>query len=65
MTVVCNKHPFMMGYIHVFDHPYHAVTDTQGTFTIQNLPPGSHTLANWHETLGIVRKTVTIPPNNN
>ena len=61
MTIACNKHPFMLGHIHVFDHPYHTVTDTEGTFAIHNLPPGTHTLSFWHETLGTMQQTVTLP----
>lgn len=61
MTITCNKHPFMKGFIHVFDHPYYAVTDSQGAFTIQNLPSGTHTLSLWHETLGTSTHTVTLP----
>ncbi len=61
MTITCNKHPFMEGFIHVFDHPYHAITDTQGAFTIPNLPPGTHTLSLWHKTLGTIQRTVTLP----
>ncbi len=61
MTIACNKHPFMEGFIHVFDHPYHAITNTQGAFTIPNLPPGTHTLSLWHKTLGTIQRTVTLP----
>ncbi|MDH5563839.1 MAG: hypothetical protein OEY91_09505 [Nitrospirota bacterium] len=65
MTISCNKHPFMMGYIQVFDHPFHALTDSQGAFSIPNLPPGTHRLAIWHRTLGTIHQTVTIPQSNN
>ncbi|MDH5699415.1 MAG: hypothetical protein OEZ41_05570 [Nitrospirota bacterium] len=65
MTISCNKHPFMMGYIQVFDHPYFAITDFQGAFTIPNLPPGTHRLSIWHETLGTIHRTITIPQTNN
>ncbi len=64
MTIACNKHSFMKGFIHVFDHPYHTVTDTLGTFTIPNLPSGTHTLSLWHETLGTIQQTVTLPQKN-
>ncbi len=65
MTIACNKHPFMEGFIHVFDHPYHAITDTQGAFSIPNLPPGIYRLAIWHKTLGTINQTVTIPQKDN
>ncbi len=65
MTVTCNKHPFMKGFVHVFSHPYHTVTDSYGHFTIPNLPSDTYTLSFWHETLGTIQQTVTIPTKNN
>ena len=65
MTISCNKHPFMMGYVHVFDHPYYAITDAQGGFSISNLPRGTHRLTIWHKTLGTIHQSVTIPQHNN
>jgi plastocyanin len=47
-------HTWMSAYIHVFDHPYFAVTDARGQFAIDatGLPPGRYTLEYWHEPLG-------------
>lgn len=42
-------HTWMSGYIVVADHPYYALTDAQGNFTIDNIPPGKYTLKLWHE----------------
>jgi hypothetical protein len=39
------------GYIAVFDHPYFAITDESGAFTIDSLPPGTYTVKLWHERL--------------
>ncbi len=65
LTITCNKHPFMKGHIQVFDHPYHAITDAQGHFIIPDLPSGTHTLSIWHETLGTIQQSVSIPQKNN
>ena len=46
--------------MHVFDHPYFALTDDQGRFTIPNLPAGSYTLKAWHEEAGIVSQQITV-----
>lgn len=51
VKVVCNVHPWMGAYVCVVDHPFFAVTDAAGTFTIRNLPPGNYTLGVWHEGL--------------
>ena len=61
VQVFCDIHSHMSAYILVFAHRYFAVTDQAGAFTIAGVPPGSYTLAVWHE--GEVRetRTVTIP----
>jgi len=49
IQIKSNTHECVGGYIFVFDHPYAAVTDDQGAFTLGNLPAGSYTLHIWHE----------------
>lgn len=38
--VSCNIHPWMKAFMYVADHPYFAVTDKEGRFTIPKLPAG-------------------------
>jgi plastocyanin len=45
----CDIHPWMAGRVRVFDHPYYAITDAEGNFTIKNAPPGKWRLVYWHE----------------
>ena len=40
----CDIHPWMRGWIYVFDHPWFAVTDRHGDFRIGSIPPGDYTL---------------------
>lgn len=47
----CEKHPWVRGYVAVFEHPYFAITDEDGAFTIDSLPPGTYTVKIWHESL--------------
>ena len=49
----CDVHPWMQAWIVVQDHPYFAVTGTDGTFTIAGVPPGTYTLEAWHPLLGL------------
>jgi hypothetical protein len=49
VEVRCVLHPWVRGYIAVFDHPYFAVTDANGRFTIDSLAPGPHKVMVWHE----------------
>jgi plastocyanin len=56
----CDVHGWMNAYVGVLDHPYFAVTKPDGSFSIPNLPPGSYTLAAWHERLGTQTMQVTV-----
>lgn len=49
VDITCDSHTHMRSYGMVLDHPYHAVTDGTGTFTIDNIPPGKYNLKMWHE----------------
>ncbi|HWO42926.1 MAG TPA: carboxypeptidase regulatory-like domain-containing protein [Candidatus Eisenbacteria bacterium] len=62
VKVVCDTHAWMLAYIHVFDHPYFAVTDEQGRFTITGLAPGVYTLRAWHEAAGVRSRTIWVAP---
>ena len=62
MTVKCTMHPWMRFYVAVFDHPYFQVTGKDGKFVLRNVPPGTYTLAVWHETYGTKKQTVVIQP---
>lgn len=44
----CDVHPWMFAYVGVMAHPYHAVTDKDGNFKIEGVPPGTYTLAAFH-----------------
>ncbi len=62
-TIRCDKHVFMEAYLHVFSHPYYALTSKTGTFRIRDIPSGEYPIRVWHETLGIQEKVVSIPKN--
>ena len=44
----CSIHPWMRGWARVFDHPYFAVTDTDGGFKFAKAPAGEFRLKIWH-----------------
>ena len=60
VRVKCDVHPWELAYGHVMPHPFYAVTDEQGTCTIQGLVAGDYQLAFWHEKLGVFRKRITV-----
>ena len=57
----CDKHVFMDAYLHVFPHPFYALTTGTGTFRITGIPAGKYPINVWHETLGVLEQVVTIP----
>ena len=59
-AVKCDVHPWMNAWAAVFDHPYFAVTGSDGSFTIGNLPAGTYELEIWHERLPAQTVTVTV-----
>lgn len=44
----CDVHPWMFAYTGVLPHSYHAVTDKDGNFKIEGVPPGKYTLVAFH-----------------
>jgi hypothetical protein len=58
--VKCDVHPWMSAYIGVLDHPYYAVTDANGAFSIPDLPAGTYTIEAWHEKFGAQTQSVTV-----
>lgn len=61
-TVKCDVHPWMQAYVRVLSHPYFAVTQPDGRFSIPGLAPGTYELEAWHEKLGTQTATVTVGP---
>ena len=50
--VKCNQHSWMKAYIAVLAHPFFAISDASGAFTIKGLPPGEYEIEAWHEKYG-------------
>lgn len=60
IKATCDAHNWMQGWIVATDHPFVAVTDNEGRFTIRDLPPGHYKVEIWQETLGKQVKDVSI-----
>lgn len=60
VRIICNRHDFMQNWLYVVDNPYFAISDREGRFTIDQIPPGTYTLLVRHPVLGEQRQEVTI-----
>jgi len=58
----CDVHGWMNSWMAVLPHPFHAVSDASGAFSIGNLPPGTYTLVAWHEKYGKQEQPITVGP---
>jgi len=61
--IKCDVHPWMVAYVGVYTHPFHATTKSDGKFTISGLDPGTYEITVWHERLGMQKATVTVAAN--
>lgn len=55
-----NTHNWIRGYIFIFDHPYAAITNEDGEFMIDDIPPGEYLLKVWHEGFGTEEKKIDV-----
>jgi plastocyanin len=60
VKVYCDIHSQMSAVVRVFDHQWFATPSDDGTFAIDGVPPGEHTLVAWHERIGERRDKVAI-----
>lgn len=62
VSIGCDIHPWMAGFLAVLPHPFAAVTNPQGEVSISGVPPGEYTVSVWHEKLGRQDRRVTLLP---
>jgi plastocyanin len=60
VRVFCEIHSHMNAFILVFAHPYFAMTDADGRYRINNVPPGSYNVVAWNEGTSSDPRPVTV-----
>jgi hypothetical protein len=60
LELTCDAHPWTHSWIAVFDHPYYAMTDPDGAFVMDSVPPGRYAVRLWHPRLGAIADSVTV-----
>lgn len=53
VKVLCNVHPNMEAYVVVKNHPYYAVTNSRGNYSLNGIPLGKYRLEVWHPDFGV------------
>lgn len=59
IRVDCSIHAWMRAYLLITEHPYAAISDSDGRFRIEKLPPGEWEFRIWHERPGYLPKFTT------
>ena len=59
-VILCHIHPEMVAYVVVVPSRFRAITDRDGAFRIDNVPPGRYELWLWHARLEPVSREVTV-----
>jgi hypothetical protein len=60
VEVNCTVHPWTHAWIAAFDQPYFTMTNDDGQFTIDSIPPGRYRITVWHERFGTITDSATV-----
>ncbi len=63
ISVKCDAHEWMQGWVYAGTSPYAAVSGADGSFTIDQIPAGEYKVMIWHERLGTKEQMVKVEPN--
>jgi hypothetical protein len=64
VKVDCDAHGWMQGWIYVVDNPYYSITDSDGNFSIDDVPPGNYNLVAIQSFTGPVQQAVKVEAGN-
>ena len=59
----CEAHNFMFGFMMAPKHPYAVVVKEDGSYSIDDVPPGDYTVKAWHPRFGIKKVELTVLEN--
>ena len=61
ISLNCEAHNFMFGFMMAPKHPYAVVVNEDGTYSLDDVPAGEYTVAAWHPRFGIQKSKLTVP----
>jgi hypothetical protein len=60
MRLRSDRQNFMEAYFYPVENPYYAIVGSEGTYEIDQVPPGKYDLIAWHPILGIQEKEIEV-----
>jgi len=60
ISINCEAHNFMFGFMMAPTHPYAVVVGEDGSYSLDGVPPGKYTLKAWHPRFGIKKAKITV-----
>jgi len=60
ISINCEAHNFMFGFMMAPKHPYAVVVNEDGSYEIDGVPPGTYKVKAWHPNLGLQESEVTV-----
>jgi plastocyanin len=61
VRVFCDIHSHMSAFILVFAHRYFSVSDSEGGYRLENVPPGTYNVVAWNESAPLESRRVVVP----
>jgi plastocyanin len=61
VRVFCDIHSHMSAFILVFAHRYFALSEPDGSYRLENVPPGTYTVMAWNEAAALESRRVVVP----
>ncbi|MFQ5715923.1 MAG: carboxypeptidase-like regulatory domain-containing protein, partial [Nitrospinales bacterium] len=58
--IQCDQHNFMEADGRIAWNPYYAITGEDGSFKLEDVPPGTYKVTAWHPYIGQVTQDVTV-----
>ena len=61
ISINCEAHNFMFGFLMAPPHPYAVVVGEDGAFEIRDVPAGDYKLIAWHPIIGLQETAISVP----
>ena len=61
VRVFCDIHSHMSAFILVFAHRFFSLSDKDGVYRLENVPPGTYTVVAWNESAPLESRRVVVP----